>query len=83
MELVFAKLHFKVVSHPAIVPSVLLASAYGLLYKQVSSSEQIEEVVEIRTNITQRMVLDEAKKATKSGSLALIEHLVTIRLKDH
>ena len=40
------------------------------------------DAVDIKATIAQRMVQEEVKKATKSERLALIEHLVTICLKD-
>ena len=37
----------------------------------------------VRSIITQKMVLNKIKKATQEGLLALIEQMVTLRLKDH
>ena len=83
LESKFASIPYQAISHPAIVPCVLLAVAYRLLYKEIVYSLKSRDPDVIRLKITQRMVLDEIRQATQGGQLALIEQLVTLRLKDH
>ena len=83
LEVKFTTIPYQAISHPAIVPCILMAVAYGSLYKKIVYSMDSRDSVMIRSKITQKMVLNEIKRATQEGQLALIEQMVTLRLKDH
>ena len=50
---------------------------------RIAHSVDSRDSVVIRSKITQKMVLNKIKRATQEGQLALIEQMVTLRLKDH
>ena len=81
LESRFTSISYQAIGHPAIVPCVLFASTFGLLYNELVSSLETEDPSTIRSRINQRMVIDEVRRATNDGQLALIEQLATLRLK--
>ena len=83
LEVKFNSIPYQAISHPAIVLCVLLAVAYESLYKEIAHFLNSRDSAVIRYKITQKMVLDEIKRATQGGQLALIKKMVTLRLKDH
>ena len=64
LEMKFTIIPYQAISHPAIVPCILMAVAYGSLYKKIAHSMDSRDSVVIRSKITQKMVLNEIKRAT-------------------